>query len=159
VRIAGVDPGITGGLALYADGTLFEVVDMPVFDGTASGEGIAHLLGTWLPDVVVVEHVQPMPRNGSIASFSLGKNYGIVLGVAGAMSYPLVKIRPNAWKKRMGLLKKPKSASRGLATELWPQHADCFRLTKHDGRAEAALIARAYAFDLIHTANEQGSQP
>ena len=155
MRIAGVDPGVTGGMALYADGTLFEVVDMPVFDGTASGEGIAHLLGSWLPEVVVVEFVQPMPKNGSIASFSLGKNFGIVLGVAGAMSYPLVKMRPNEWKKRMGLLKKPKSASRGMATELWPTHADCFRLAKHDGRAEAALIARAHAFDLIHSFNEQ----
>ena len=142
-------------MALYADGTLFEVVDMPVFDGTASGEGIAHILGTWLPDTVVVEHVQPMPKNGSIASFSLGKNYGIVLGVAGAMSYPLVKIRPNEWKKRMGLLKKPKSASRGMATELWPNHASSFRLTKHDGRAEAALIARAHAYDLIHAFNAE----
>jgi crossover junction endodeoxyribonuclease RuvC len=155
MRIVGVDPGIGGALALYAEGTLFEVVDMPVFDGTASGAGIAHQLGMWLPDVVVVEYVQPMPKNGSIASFSLGKNFGVVLGVAGAMSYPLVKMRPNEWKRRMGLQHKTKSASRGLATELWPTHAASFRLVKNDGRAEAALIARAHAFDLIHTANEE----
>jgi hypothetical protein len=53
----------------------------------------------------------------------------------------------------MGLLKKPKQASQRLAIELWPQHAPMFRLAKHHGRAEAALIARAYAFQAVHEEN------
>lgn len=148
--IVGVDPGITGALAFYNNGSLMAVHDMPVLDGQADGGAIATLLDNFSPDWVVVEHVQPMPKNGSIASFSLGKNYGIILGVCTALRHPLVKIRPNEWKKRNGLLRKPKSASRLLATELWPQHAGEFRRVKDDGRAEAALIARAHAFDLIH---------
>ena len=153
--VVGVDPGITGALALYEHGTLTEVVDMPVFDGTASATGIADVFTLWAPDFIAVEHVQPMPKNGSIASFSLGKNFGIILGVAGAMRHPVIKLRPNEWKKRMGLLRKPKSASSGLATELWPQHAERFKLVKHQGRAEAALIARACAFGLVHASNEE----
>lgn len=151
--IVGVDPGVTGAIALYRNGTLRDVVDMPVMDGQANGHDIAILLNKWLPDWVVLEHVHPMPKNGSIASFSLGKNYGIVIGVCMALRHPLVKIRPVEWKRRNGLLGKPKAASRLLATELWPQHAALFHRVKDEGRAEAALIARAYAADLIHKEN------
>lgn len=154
--IIGVDPGITGALAIWRDGTIAAVYDMPVIDGQTDGGAVATLFRNAQPDWVVVEQVHPMPKNGSIASFSLGKNYGIVIGVAMAGAHPLVKIRPSEWKRRSGLLKQPKEASRRLATELWPQHAEQFRRVRDDGRAEAALIARAHASTLIHAANGEG---
>ena len=153
VRIVGIDPGINGACAVYDHGTLESVHDMPVLDGQVDGGALGKLFEEWLPDMIVVERVQPMPRNGSIASFSLGMNFGVILGVATALSHPLITLRPSDWKRRMGLLKKPKEASRRLAIELWPVHAPMFRLVKHDGRAEAALIARAYAFQAIHEEN------
>lgn len=155
MRIVSADPGITGALAVYDHGSLESVHDMPVYDGQVDGGALAQMFEEWLPDMIVVEHVQPMPRNGSIASFSLGKNYGIIIGTAMALRHPLTKMRPSEWKRRMGLLKKPKSASQQLAIELWPQHAPMFRLAKHHNRAEAALIARAYAFQAIHEENAQ----
>jgi crossover junction endodeoxyribonuclease RuvC len=36
-----------------------------------------------------------------------------------------------------------KDAARSEAIRRWPSHAALFRLSKHDGRAEAALIAIA----------------
>jgi crossover junction endodeoxyribonuclease RuvC len=155
MKVVGVDPGITGALAVYDHGTLQSVHDMPCFDGQADANALGVLFDEWNPDMIAIEHVQPMPRNGTIASFSLGKNYGIVIGVAGALSHPLVKLRPSEWKRRMGLLKKPKQASQRLAIELWPDHAPMFRLAKHHNRAEAALIARAYAFQAVHQENAQ----
>jgi len=154
-RIVGVDPGITGALAVYDHGTLESVHDMPVYDGQTDGGALGMLFDEWNPDTICIEHVQPMPRNGSIASFSLGMNYGIVVGVATSLSHPLVKLRPSEWKRRMGLLKKPKEASQRLAIELWPNHAPMFRLAKHHNRAEAALIARACAFQMVHQINEE----
>ena len=152
----GVDPGMTGAVAVYDHGTLEEVIDMPVLDGQVDGGALAKIFEQWLPDAIVVERVQPMPRNGSIASFKLGMNYGVILGVATALSHPLVTIRPMEWKRKMGLLKKPKEASRRLAIELWPKHAGKFRRVRDDGRAEAALIARTYAFQVIQEANAEG---
>ena len=93
-----------------------------------------------------------MPKNGSIASYSLGLNSGIVIGVVQAMGFALERVRPDAWKLAMGLRGKPKSASRGMATELLPSFADQFRRVKDDGRAEAALIARYGAYRMIHAA-------
>ena len=155
MRIIGVDPGVTGGIALLVDGKLHGVIDMPVFDSEASAALIANHIQLAEPDLVVIEWVQPMPRNGSIASFSLGKNYGIVIGVCGALRHPLVKIRPNEWKKTMGLTGKDKKASLGLAIQLWPEHAEFFKRAKDDGRAEAALIARAQSYKLVAASNAE----
>lgn len=43
-----------------------------------------------------------------------------------------------------------KAAARHRASQLWPGLADSFALVKHDGRAEAALIA-------LHGAHERNS--
>jgi len=147
--IAGIDPGITGGLACIHRGKLVAVEAMPVHDGRADGRAIDEMLTEWEPDAVYVENTQPMPKNGSIASFSLGLNTGIVLGVVQANQFRLVRVRPVDWKRKMGLVGKNKDASRGLATELFPEFADRFKRVKDDGLAEAALIARHGSFSEI----------
>ena len=145
--VAGCDPGITGGLACIHNGKLVCVEPMPVHDGRADGRAIDELLNEWEPDAVYVENTQPMPKNGSIASFSLGLNTGIVLGVVQANQFRLVRVRPIDWKRKMGLVGKNKNASRGLATELFPEFADRFKRVKDDGLAEACLIARHGTFN------------
>ena len=143
--IAGIDPGVTGGLACIHRGKLVAVEAMPVHDGRADGRAIDEMLTEWEPDAVYVENTQPMPKNGSIASFSLGLNTGIIVGVVQANHFSLVRVRPVDWKRKMGLTGKDKSASRGLATELFPDYANSFKKVSQDGLAEAALIAR-YGF-------------
>ena len=157
MNLVGIDPGITGALAWWNYGTVHQIVDMPVFDGRVSGRDIKEWLGDcWGPDVVYLEWTHPMPKNGSIASYSLGLNSGIVIGVVQALGIPLERVRPAAWKLAMGLRGKDKSASRGMATELFPEHAAMFRRVKDDGRAEAALIARYGAYQNIHNAMTGG---
>lgn len=154
MRIIGVDPGVTGGLALMVDGRVTAVEPMPVHDGVADGASIASLIERWNADVVVVEKTQAMPKNGSIASYSLGMNTGIVYGVVTALQHPLVKIRPIDWKRCNGLVGKTKDASRGLATELWPGFLNVFKIKRTgEGQAEAALIARAHHITYIRESN------
>ena len=104
MKIVGMIPGIHGALALFRTalvGRHFE--DMPIFDGRADGSWIGHYLEQWDPEVVYLEWTHPMPKNGSIASYSLGLNSGIVIGVVQAMGFALERVRPNAWKLAMGL--------------------------------------------------------
>ena len=156
MRIAAFDPGITGGIALMDHGRLYEVFEMPVNAGRADGGQIAVILGNFVPDQVVVENTQAMPKNGSQASFSLGLNTGIILGVVQAMSHPLVRVRPQVWKKGMGLIGKPKDSSRQLAIELYPTFAPKFRTkVRGSGPAEAALMARWATAQAIYQANEE----
>ena len=144
MRIIGIDPGKSGAVALMDHGVLEGVIDMPWAHDEASGVLLAAHIGLAQPDVVVVEKVHSMPGQGVASMFSFGKSYGIVIGVTTGLSHPLVKITPQEWKRANGLIGKDKSASRQLAMELWPQHADRFKRKMDEGRAEAALIARAF---------------
>lgn len=153
MKIIGIDPGVTGALALLVDGKLTEILDMPVAESRVSGWEIGEYIESTNPDTVVVEDTQPMPKNGSVPSFKLGLNTGIVLGAAQSLGYPVVRIKPVDWKRANGLIGKDKSASRYLASELWPDHRAQFALVKNDGRAEAALIARAHMIRYIQGVN------
>ena len=148
-RIVGIDPGKTGALALIANGHLAAVYDMPVFDGEVFGAGVRDVLAQLQPELIVIEDVHCNGKNGSMANWSLGYSKGVVMGVVGSLSHPLVRISPQEWKKLNGLTGKDKEASRRLASELWPKQAPLFKRVKDDGRAEAALIARAQLFKIV----------
>ena len=140
--VVGIDPGVTGAIAVHVGGRLAMVDDMPVYDGRTDGNDLAEILATWNPDVVYVEHTQPMPKNGSIASFSLGMNSGIIIGVLAAMRHPFVRVRPTVWKSKMSVTHKDKNAIRGIVRELYPEHAHMFKRVMDHNRAEAVLISR-----------------
>lgn len=154
-RIVGIDPGLTGALALLDHAKLIDLTDMPTYNKRANGTLIAETLRRWEPDYVVVEDVHSMPKQGVASSFLFGLNTGIVIGAVQATSIPMIKVQSGRWKMQMGLRGKPKDASRGLAMELWPDFASSFKLKKHDGRAEAALLARWYCHQLIMGANAE----
>lgn len=143
--VIGIDPGSKGALALLdATGDLLQVIDMPYIDKAVSAPLLADVIRAWIydtPAVAWVEQSQAMPRQGVTSTFTYGAGYGVILGVLGACAVPTHHVRPAAWKKSLGLTS-DKDTSRRRAIELWPAHSDRFVLAKHDGRAEAALIAR-----------------
>lgn len=151
--IIGIDPGVTGAMAVIEKGQLTGLMPMMASEGRVSGSWIALQLSSYKPDYVVVEDVHAMPRNGSVASFKLGYNYGVIVGVVQSLSHPLVRVSPQKWKRTYSLTGKGKDASRFLAQELYPSHAGDFRLKKDDGKAEAALIARWGLGHVIQTGN------
>jgi crossover junction endodeoxyribonuclease RuvC len=150
VIILGIDPGITGAISHFIDGRLDEVIDMPVFDTRVNGRELDDIVAFTKPDCCYLEDTQPMPKNGSIASFKLGLNTGIVIGVIQAAGVSLIRVRPATWKRKMGLIGKPKDAVRGLVVELYPDIADGVRRVKDQGRADAIMIGRYGVYDQIH---------
>lgn len=79
-----------------------------------------------------------MPGQGVASSFQFGCGYGSILGVLQATLISMVLVTPAVWKRSYGL-GKDKHASLHKARLMWPR-AD-LRLAKHEGRAEALLIA------------------
>jgi crossover junction endodeoxyribonuclease RuvC len=142
VNVVGIDPGITGALAIHTDGRLTVVMDMPVYDGRTDGAALRDILHFWEPDVVYLERTQAMPKNGVIASFSLGMNSGIIIGVLAGMSHPFVRVRPQDWKSKLGVSRLDKNALRGIVREIYPEKASEFARVKDHNRAEAVLISR-----------------
>ncbi|MDP1587298.1 MAG: hypothetical protein Q8M07_06125 [Prosthecobacter sp.] len=140
--IMGVDPGVTGAIAFYfteAPGRI-AVDDVPVAGGEINAPELARLIRIHRPALAVIERVSAMPGQGVTSMFNFGRSYGDVRGVIGAMDIPLHFVTPQKWKKHFGL-SSDKDQSRLRAIRMFPSVAERFKLKKHDGRAEAALIA------------------
>lgn len=149
----GVDPGMSGAIAFLAvDGSLIDVVDMPVFVVTKKVGGKArnkshinvHDLGDLLRPhsgcEAIIEQVGARREDGSSQAFQFGFGAGAVHGAVGALQMPIETVTPQKWKKHFGLTA-DKEQARQLATRRFPARADLFRRKMDAGRAEAALIA------------------
>jgi len=147
--IAGFDPGLSGALFFLAsNSTTGEAVDMPVHLLERGGRktrdldiaGLVEILSSRRPDHAFVEQVGAMPGQGVSSTFAFGKCYGAILGVLAALSIPITLVPAVRWKRALGV-QKSKDAARARASQLLPAAAAQWGLRKHDGRAEAALLA------------------
>ena len=133
----GIDPGRQGAFALLdlADMTV-AVQDMP---DTISG---LHDLLIRLPVIHSCCVEKPFyPRMvGTKTVAVMAENYGALKSALLWRDVPFFEVAPAKWKKHLGLTS-DKAQSRAKATQLFPGSADQWHLKKHDGRAEAALIA------------------
>jgi crossover junction endodeoxyribonuclease RuvC len=148
VVILGVDPGLSGALALVHAGRIVDVIDTPIFQVKGKRLLDVYGLARWLDqsqalhaiEKAVVEEVGAMPGQGVTSMFSFGHVYGAVRGVIAAHFIPMTDVRPNVWKKHYRL-SQDKDASRRVATATWPTEGGRFARVKDDGRAEACLLA------------------
>ena len=147
MKILGVDPGASGALALLASDLV--VVDMPTFSvkrgKTAKAEidipSLVEVLRRWQPDVCYFEQVGGIQGQSASAAFNFGRAAGACEAIVKASGARFCFIAPATWKRAMGLAKLGKDESRAMATNMFPDNAADWRLKKHDGRAEAALLA------------------
>ena len=143
--ILGVDPGLSGAIALLDvdTGDLVGLWDMPAADGHVLGPNLGNIIRQFCVAVAWIEDVHSMPRDGVASAHRFGRAIGVVEGVLGDQSISIRRVTPAAWKKAAGIRTgADKEASRRRAIELWPAHADAFARKKDHGRAEAALVAR-----------------
>jgi crossover junction endodeoxyribonuclease RuvC len=165
--ILGVDPGLSGALALLQvnpNGVLrlLSVADMPLVAVKKStktqNEINLPLLSVLvappmaeLPARAVIELVHAMPGQGVVSMFRFGQALGAVSGVCAALGIPTTFMPPREWQRAVRHTgRADKSASRLLASELYPEKAHLFSRVKDDGRAEAVLIATAAAKLIFH---------
>ena len=146
--IVGIDPGISGAVAwLSSAGALVEVCDLPVAEvkvGKATRRQLmpavlAKMLHARKPLCVYVEQVGSHPGEGAVGAFAFGRGFGQIEGILCGLGLSYVLVRPQVWKKAIGIAA-DKGAARHYAARLWPGAADQFRRVKDDGRAEAGLI-------------------
>ena len=144
--ILGIDPGLNGALALYDPvSASLEVVDMPTLQlkkRVIDEYAVARLIDNWSGRIreVWLEQVGVRPGEGAVGAFSFGRGYGLVRGVCCASFLPIIDVTPQTWKAAFKV-RGDKDESRVRASALMPRHAGLWPLKKHDGRAEAALIA------------------
>lgn len=152
MRVAGLDPGASGAIAVVEDGLCTDLIDMPVTMVTVgktakariSPELLAQVLRDLMPlDVAYVEEVASMPKQGVSSVFTFGQAHGMLLGAVAASGVRLVRIRPQGWQAMVGL--KGADDPRAKAVALYPGRVGDLNLVKHAGRADALLIAHVGA--------------
>lgn len=153
----GIDPGLGGALAFYdPDAKTLAVHDMPTLALTRGGKAkreidvyeLARLVDGPIVQMAVVERVGAMPGQGTSSMFAFGKAAGIALMACAANFIRVEEVAPATWRKTLAV-PKGKDGSRARASQIYPEHAGLWSLKKHDGRAEAALLA-GYAWRLFH---------
>jgi len=144
MTILGIDIGMKGALAFYTQDGL-KVYDMPIYAVKKGNALDLKALSTMIKDHLPIQHAyiesaQLMPSNGKTSFQKLGIAQGAMQMAMACLDIPYTMVAPRTWKKDMKC-PKDKDGARMRASELMPSHAHNWPLKKHDGRAEAALIA------------------
>ncbi len=148
--IIAIDPGLRGAIALLIDGEYGAVHDMPIEEKKSGRNQVSvPLLIPLLEDLAsraertycIIEQVSAMPGQGVSSMFSLGDSFGTARAIACQVAHQIGYASPTVWKKQMGLTKS-KGYSLTLARRYFPAAAKELALAKHEGRAEALLLAK-----------------
>ena len=155
MKIIGIDPGLSGAIAIIEDNKVLSIFDMPVM---AEGKKNKRQLNSaQLVDIikenikinddiaVVVEQVNAMPGQGVTSMFNFGQTFGAIKGVCAALKLPIFFVRPSKWKKHFDLLNSSKDSSRTKVIEMYPSLSNQLTKKKDVNKSDAILIARFYS--------------
>lgn len=157
--VIGADPGMTGAICLLDTKVSDRVLlwDIPTLEVHVRGAAkprktinhhelrdlVKEITSAFKIDHAVLERVRGMGRDGGASAFRFGHTTGSIAQALVGGGIDFDEVTPQVWKKHFGLLKKTKRDSCELAQTFFPKNYDQFtRVTKDDGKAEAALIAR-----------------
>jgi crossover junction endodeoxyribonuclease RuvC len=157
MNVLGVDPGVSGALALYAPRSALRTFDIPIFKvkrgnrqaSECDAVALADLIDNLRPiDIAIVESVWAMTGDNIASLATLMQVQGVVLGILAAFDIPTETVAPQVWKRAMhvpmggGMSEAVrKDASRRRASQLLPGFRAQWALKKDHGRAEATLLA------------------
>lgn len=136
----GIDPGVSGGLAVIVDGGhVYQTTKMP-----ATERDLLDWLRTWVVDaqgvegraVALIERVSASPQMGVVSAFSFGRGYGGLLMALTALEIPFDWIQPAKWQTFLSCRSGgDKNVTKRRAQQLFPH------LTVTHAIADAALLA------------------
>ena len=154
MKIFGIDPGLSGAIAILEKKKVLSLFDMPVM---AEGKkNKKQLNSAQLVDIlrensigdeeiaVVVEQVNAMPGQGVTSMFNFGQTFGAIKGVCAALNLPIFFVRPSKWKKYFELINSSKDSSRTKVIEMYPSLSSQLAKKKDVNKSDAILIARYY---------------
>ena len=154
MKVIGIDPGLSGAIAILENNKVLSIFDMPIMaegkknkrqlnsaqlvniikENTSKSEEIA----------VVVEQVNAMPGQGVTSMFNFGQTFGAIKGVCAALDLPIFFVRPSKWKKYFELINSSKDSSRTKVIEMYPSLSSQLSKKKDVNKSDAILIARFF---------------
>ena len=131
MKVIGIDPGLSGAIAILENNKVLEIFDIPVMsEGKKNKRQLnSALLVSLLKEnihnneevAVVVEQVNAMPGQGVTSMFNFGQTFGAIKGICAALDLPIFFVRPSKWKKHFELINSSKDSSRTKAIEMYPK--------------------------------------
>ena len=163
MKIIGIDPGLSGAIAILENNKVLRIFDMPVMSkGKKNKRQInSALLVNILKDnisnneeiSVVIEQVNAMPGQGVTSMFNFGQTFGAIKGICAALQLPIFFVRPSKWKKHFELINSSKDASRTKAIEMYPKLSSELAKKKDVNKSDAILIARFFSETRLNEEN------
>ena len=163
MKIIGIDPGLSGAIAILKNNKVLSIFEMPVMsEGKKNKRQLnsAQLVKLLKDNIsekdevsVVVEQVNAMPGQGVTSMFNFGQTFGAIKGVCAALSLPIFFVRPSKWKKHFELINSSKDSSRTKAIEMYPSLSDDLARKKDVNKSDAILIARFYSETRLNEGN------
>ena len=155
MKIIGIDPGLSGAIAVMEDNKIKDIFDMPVMpEGKKnkrqlnSAQLVTLIKGNIKSNeeiIVIVEQVNAMPGQGVTSMFNFGQTFGAIKGVCAALELPIFFVRPSKWKKHFELINSSKDSSRTKAIEMYPKLSNQLAKKKDVNKSDAILIARFHS--------------
>ena len=155
MKIIGIDPGLSGAIAILEGKKVIKIFDMPVMaEGKKNKKQLnsaqlTHILkenASFKNEeiAVVVEQVNAMPGQGVTSMFNFGQSFGAIKGICAALNLPIFFVRPSKWKKHFELINSSKDSSRTKVIEMYPHLSNQLSKKKDVNKSDAILIARFY---------------
>ena len=155
MRIIGIDPGLSGAIAILDNNKVVGIYDMPVMaEGKKNKRQLnsAQLVNIIKDNIntkeeitVVVEQVNAMPGQGVTSMFNFGQTFGAIKGVCAALNLSIFFVRPSKWKKHFELINSSKDSSRTKVIEMYPSLSRQLSKKKDVNKSDAILIARFFS--------------
>ena len=154
MKIIGIDPGLSGAIAVMHDKKVINMYDMPVMaEGKKNkrqlnSSQLVNIIKENINEdedtIVVVEQVNAMPGQGVTSMFNFGQTFGAIKGVCAALRLPIFFVRPSKWKKHFELINSSKDASRTKVIEMYPALSSQLAKKRDVNKSDAVLIAKFY---------------
>jgi len=141
--IIGIDPGASGGVAVY-DEDEHALYTHKCPDNTKAMTAIINSAKarSWIDDqqlMCAIEKVHAFPTDARSSSFKFGVNFGKWLGILGSLNVSTIEVTPQTWMKDFQPLPKIKKDRKNelkrIASEMFPEN----KITL--STSDAALIA------------------
>lgn len=117
--IIGIDPGVSGGIAVLSPTETPFTLKLSETEHDIA----AFLRGLRFNDNIFayLEQVHAMPKQGVSSVFTFGQGYGFLRGCLSSHGIPFETVTPQRWQKAMGCLTKgDKNVSKARAQQLFP---------------------------------------
>ena len=147
MKIIGIDPGLSGAIAILENNKVLNLFNMPVMPEGKKNK--RQLNSALLVDLireniastdevsVVVEQVNAMPGQGVTSMFNFGQTFGAIKGICAALKLPIFYVRPSKWKKHFELINSSKDSSRTKAIEMYPKLSNQLAKKKDVNKSDA----------------------